>query len=231
MNQPPKRLLQDTSLDPALRGELSEFGQHCDAAPFDLNAGLARFEATAAAMPAVGASAAAGAGAAKGAAGMGVVAKLLLAGVGLSAGAGALVWGLSFEPSPPTQQMPAQIELQKPDASQLPVQPEAAVAAQKGNAAELPSHAQSADPLAAELALLRKARAALQSKQPKKALQLLRRGEARFRGGSLVQEREALRIIASFRSGKKSSARKDARAFLKAHPESPMASRMRHLLR
>ena len=78
--------------------------------------------------------------------------------------------------------------------------------------------------LVRERELVDAARAALSKGHPDETLRLLREHETRFGAGQLVQEREALFVVAYARSGKKDIARVRLAAFRKAHPTSPMLS-------
>ena len=70
------------------------------------------------------------------------------------------------------------------------------------------------------------ARALLRSGQSLAALHQLDQARARFPGGMLGQEREALAIEALSQSGQRAAARERAAAFLRAYPSSPHATRM-----
>lgn len=69
------------------------------------------------------------------------------------------------------------------------------------------------------------ARAALRRGDAGGALSMLEQIRAKFPGGVLVQEREALSIEALARSGRKADAAARAAAFVKAYPTSPLAAR------
>jgi len=93
--------------------------------------------------------------------------------------------------------------------------------------AEPPAEARADTGLAAEIALLDEVRGAIATGDPSRALALLdRHGRS---NGSLVHEALALRIEALVASGDEEGARRTARAFLAAHPTSPLASRIRTL--
>lgn len=248
MNQDPKRLL----LDPEMGAQLQQFDQHCEGQPFDLNAGLARFEAAIAAAPvgiaagtSAGSSATAELGAAVGnssgtatgiaaamgtapgaAAGSSGAAALVglkgLLAAGALAGAGALAWNFWPVASSPSTE-PATVPSQATSVEPSPAQPEALN--EDSTSVKL-----APDPLQAELALVKKARQALAQDQAAKALTLLQDSQAKFANGALVPEREALLIIALHQSGQVRNARSKARRFLIKHPQSPMSNRVRQVL-
>jgi hypothetical protein len=80
--------------------------------------------------------------------------------------------------------------------------------------------------LAQESALLERARRALQSGNPKQALQTLSTASQRFPNGVLTQEREALWIEAMSAVGRTQEASDRARAFQRDYPDSPLADRV-----
>jgi hypothetical protein len=80
------------------------------------------------------------------------------------------------------------------------------------------------DPLAAETRRLREAHGALQSGDPKKALVLLDEPQ----GGQLGQERAAARVLALCQLGRGEEAEAARAAFLREHPRSPLADRVRN---
>ena len=53
-------------------------------------------------------------------------------------------------------------------------------------------------------------------------MKLLREHEARFGGGQLGEERDALLVLALARTGQPAQARDKLRAFRVAHPKSPL---------
>lgn len=230
MNQDPKRLL----LDPEVGDQLKQFDQQCQHQPFDLQAGLARFEAAAAAAPtaAAAASTTAGLGSAAGAAGSKLATsgagalfglKGLLA-AGALAGAGALAW--TFWPLSPS----APVDAPEMPSSAAPAQALPAPPVQPPSSEGTTSVKLKPDPLQAELTLVKKARQALAKHQARKALTLLQDSQETFANGALVPEREALLIIALHQSGQVRKARSRARRFLSKHPQSPMTNRIRQVL-
>jgi hypothetical protein len=85
----------------------------------------------------------------------------------------------------------------------------------------------SASPLAAELSALDTARAALAAGNPTAALSGLDAYAHNFPHGKLSLEAEVLRIDALAKSGQVAAAQKRAQAFMKRHPDSMLASRVR----
>jgi hypothetical protein len=83
--------------------------------------------------------------------------------------------------------------------------------------------------LAEEAKLLADAQRSLQRGDASSALETLARARAAHPNGMLGQEREALTIEALFRSGQRATASAAAEAFMKAHPDSPLAARVRTL--
>ena len=77
-----------------------------------------------------------------------------------------------------------------------------------------------------ERAMLEEARDALRRGDAAGALHKLEQARARFPGGVLVQEREALAIEALSRTGQRAAASARAAAFLSAYPTSPHATRL-----
>jgi hypothetical protein len=82
-------------------------------------------------------------------------------------------------------------------------------------------------PLTAELAALDAARTSLSRSDPKAALVALDGYSHDFPRGRLKLEAEVLRIGALAKSGQTDSARKRAEVFLRRHPDSVLASRVR----
>ena len=81
--------------------------------------------------------------------------------------------------------------------------------------------------LAAELDLLRRARAAIDAGDGDAALALLGEHARMFAGGQLQQDRDILRVEALCAEGDATRARAAAAAFLRDHPGSPHAARVR----
>jgi len=87
--------------------------------------------------------------------------------------------------------------------------------------------ASSATTLAEEGRLLAKAHQLIQSGQGQQALEILRMSESRYPRSVLSQEREVLTIEALGATGASSAARARAERFLKRHPNSPHAARLK----
>jgi hypothetical protein len=102
----------------------------------------------------------------------------------------------------------------------MPAAPSRAVAAARGSTSDARD----------ESHLVGVARDELRSGRATEALRLLQQAQARFPGGILTQEREALSIEALVQSGQRSVAADRARAFLREHPESPHAGRVRAIV-
>jgi hypothetical protein len=100
------------------------------------------------------------------------------------------------------------------------------VAPSPGTARTEPKPA-SAPPLAAEIAALDAARTSLSRSEPKAALVALDAYARNFPRGKLRSEAEVLRIGALAKSGQTDAARKRAETFLRHHPDSVLASRVR----
>jgi hypothetical protein len=84
--------------------------------------------------------------------------------------------------------------------------------------------------LAQELTLIEKARAELEQSSPRRALVTLDEYARSFPGGALLEESELLRVSALEADGDHLEAVAAARAFLVAHPRSPLAARARTFL-
>ena len=80
--------------------------------------------------------------------------------------------------------------------------------------------------LTAELRSLEAVQSTLRSGSASAALKAIRAHRKTFAKGSLHQEAEALEIIARCKAGQHERGRRDARAFLDAHPGSALASRV-----
>ena len=85
--------------------------------------------------------------------------------------------------------------------------------------------------LSEEIALLDRARAALQSRAPDRALSLLAQHADRFAHPALGPEAEVLRIEALVQNRDLPAAKTLAKRFLSAHPHSPLADRVTKLAR
>jgi hypothetical protein len=91
--------------------------------------------------------------------------------------------------------------------------------------------ASAASPLAAETAALDAARAALRSHRPADALRALDSYDAKFPRGVLAPEAMVMRIEALVGVGDRAGAQRLADTFLAAWPNSPLAARVRALVR
>ncbi|MBA3545749.1 MAG: hypothetical protein H0T76_04630, partial [Nannocystis sp.] len=85
--------------------------------------------------------------------------------------------------------------------------------------------------LAAEVALLRQARAALDDNDPEAALRALGEHANDFRTGQMLQDRQRLRIEALCALGHHEAARAEAETFLRTYPDSTHTARVRTLCR
>jgi hypothetical protein len=84
------------------------------------------------------------------------------------------------------------------------------------------------DALAGEMGALRDAHGALQGGDPARALSLLDAQSATYAGGQLREERDAARVTALCKLGKKDEARAAAARFLSENPRSVLADRVRN---
>ncbi len=119
--------------------------------------------------------------------------------------------------------------LADPGAVPVPVVDESALPTESA-LPSAPVNAPRAEPkaaLAAELSALDSVRARLNAGQPKAALSSLDAYSRTFPRGRLGLEAEVLRIDALAKSGQTASARSRAEAFIKRHPDSVLASRVR----
>jgi hypothetical protein len=81
-----------------------------------------------------------------------------------------------------------------------------------------------------EMALLMQAKQALAS-DPGQALTLALAGEQQFRGDSMFrEERQHVLVLALIKLGRVDEAEQRAQPFLRAHPDSPFARRIRNAL-
>ena len=213
--KPPTRLLDDPSIDPTLRGALES--EALREVPFDLTAGLAELKSSIAT-----GSAAKAAGAA------GIKLKLIAGGGGLAVAA---LVGYSIarsDPPPPplpSPKEPAPVVAAPPPVVTAPPAPTIEPSA----AAPTPSAAPKLDRrarLAEEVKHLGEVRRLLAS-NPAAAAAKADEGHAKFNGGMLYQEREAVAISALARAGRGGEARTRAGAFLKRFPTSPLADQVR----
>jgi outer membrane protein assembly factor BamD (BamD/ComL family) len=78
-----------------------------------------------------------------------------------------------------------------------------------------------------EVSILRAANAELESGRPERALSLFDEHLRRFPSGALNEEREAGRILALCKAGRVDESREARSRFLREHPSSPQAARVR----
>ena len=118
-----------------------------------------------------------------------------------------------------------QVEARAPDPASSSLKPSIAIPPVG------PSAASSAAPdtLIAEAALIERASSAVRHRNGTLALGALRDYQSRFPRGRLYPEATVLEVEALLLLGQRDSARDIARRFLKAHPESPSAKRLRSL--
>ena len=134
---------------------------------------------------------------------------------------------------PVLQPPPAAVAALPPEALPLEAVPVEALPLEASNAAAVASaaHAEpkppAAAPLSDELAALDAARTSLSHSDPGAALTALDAYTRNFPRGRLGLEAEVLRISALAKSGQTDAARKRAEAFLRGHPGSVLASRVR----
>jgi hypothetical protein len=121
-------------------------------------------------------------------------------------------------PAPRTPEPPAPEPLVEPPVRATPVAP------------RVEPKSSSASALAAELGALDAARSRLAAGDAQGALSLLDDHARIYPRGRLVLEAEVLRIDALAKSGQMSAAKRRAEAFLKRHPNSVLASRVRTYL-
>jgi hypothetical protein len=93
--------------------------------------------------------------------------------------------------------------------------------------AEAPAAAMHAATLSAELGALDRARLSLAGGDARRALDALDTYDRRFPAGRLQLEAEVLRIDALAKLGRKDAARQHAEMFLRRHPNSVLATRVR----
>ena len=86
------------------------------------------------------------------------------------------------------------------------------------------------DLLSLESRMLTEARAELRAGDPRAALQTLERLRVRSPKGVLMQEREVLNVQILSALGDNAAAKRKAKEFLDAHPESPHAAQLRRLV-
>ncbi|MCC6215598.1 MAG: hypothetical protein IT376_12100 [Polyangiaceae bacterium] len=232
----PRRLLDDPEVDAALREALRREAA-APAPPLDVPAALARFRQAAGA-PGVPSAPAAGAAKAVWLAAGGAA---LGAAVWLVASRGASPAAPPLSAPPPSGVGDAALaataaDRAAPPASALAREPgtDAAPSPREAAASSAPTPLTAAPPVASDraarlaeevrqLAELRR----LATSDPAAAVRAADEGHARFRGGQLYPEREAVAILALARAGRVAEARPRAARFLQAFPRSPLADPVR----
>ncbi|MES1174414.1 MAG: hypothetical protein ABUL62_08790 [Myxococcales bacterium] len=127
-------------------------------------------------------------------------------------------------PAPSVQPQPAPVVAKDPEPAPVAADapsPSAPVSAQRVEPKT------GAPALSAELSALDAARSSLSARDPKSALTALDAYARNFPHGKLAIEAEVLRIDALAKSGQTAAARSRAEAFIKRHPDSVLASRVR----
>lgn len=109
---------------------------------------------------------------------------------------------------------------------ETPPEPTPAVLARSGDAKARPAPSSR---LREETVAVLEARAALRAGNAARSLALLEQARLRYPRGALGQEREALTIQALAQSGARPEAERRARAFLRAHPQSPYVADVRRI--
>lgn len=111
----------------------------------------------------------------------------------------------------------------------VPPEPPAAREASQASATVLDSPVDDGR-LSLELRMIERASAALRAGDATRAMSILHSHERAYPDGSLRVEREALLALASCAAGDASAARSRAQQFLRAHPASPLVSRVQRAL-
>lgn len=163
------------------------------------------------------------------------LAAALGAATGLAVFGGALVLQSSEDPAPPAPAIsapapapaPSSGPLAAPPAAIAPLPPVSAAPATTG-VRQRPAPDAATDSLAAELELLRRARA---SADPERGLALIDEHARRFPKGMLGIERELSAIELLERAGRRSEARSRAEALAGRVRQTPYSERVEHLLR
>ena len=155
-----------------------------------------------------------------------VVAGVLLLGMGIAIGA---VWdplhrGSSPSPSP-VAAVPVAVATATADAAPVVPAPSSTAAAPSASAATTAQ-----DDAAAERALMGKAADALAAGDTAAALAAVEEHARRFRGGRLVEDREATWIAALLRAGRSAEAREHVERFARAYPNSARLPEMRRVI-
>lgn len=248
MSRDPSRLFENPDLPGELREALHEMAE-VPPQPYDTAAGLARFQQTLGSggeptetPPENGSpdpSAAGQGGAASSGVGLGKIAAVGVASLGAAGVIVGLALGGGDTSEPPRATVPV-AQSATPAKSRTPapetpavedvpvITPEALPTAEAPDSAP-PKHApaKSKDQLYREelehLAQLRRVAAT----RPAEAVRMADQGHARFAGGMLYQEREAIAIRSLARAGRSAQARARAQRFLDRFPKSPFSEQIR----
>ena len=160
--------------------------------------------------------------------------KIALVAVGgLALGSG--YWALRSPSPSPSTEAHAPVAPVTPAVPPLPVAPNEVVAPapEEAPAEDAPSpklEPRRLDALKAESALLTNARAQLRGGNPAAAQASLDRLQAQFPRGTLMQEREVLGIEVLYARGNVEGAKRRAKAFVKAYPNSPHSAKLSRFL-
>jgi hypothetical protein len=216
MSGEPKRLVEDPGVPLLLREDLRMAAEAVPAG-FDVDAGLERLQATlsgAMVGPAATAASTSATGMAFNSWGMWGALAVVVAAIGATLGS----WLVASDRSAST---PSSLDVTAPPGS--PDTPQAL-------APPSPAGGEAQDLLRREIALVAQARALLET-QPAETLALLERARAEIHPGVLGEEREALMVLALHRLDRTAEARTRGQLFLRQHPESPFAERVRAAIR
>jgi hypothetical protein len=116
-----------------------------------------------------------------------------------------------------------------PAAGNAPLAAAAPPAAPAATTAARPGGAPAPVSIAEEVALVDRARHALRQGRAGEAFDTLSLYQSRWPNGVLATEVLVLRVEAQLRLGQRTSAQRDARAFVAVHPQSRYATRLREL--
>jgi hypothetical protein len=181
------------------------------------------------------------AGAAAG--GKAIAVKLLVAALIGSTGIVAIARWMQNEPAPPPPAIVAPvIEQPAPAIAEAKIEPpppvepqlapeEPAKTPRRAPVAKTKEPVKRTPTLDEEVALVDRARTAINAKDPAAALAAIREHRAIFSGGALVPEADALEIEATFAAGDRERASALKKAFDQKHPSSVLRGRLERLLR
>jgi hypothetical protein len=141
---------------------------------------------------------------------------------------------IAVEPAPPARALPATPPVVEPELGAPRREPATAPARRAARSREprpaVPAAPAASDDTLTQLAELRAVRAALVAGATQRALSLLDAFGARYPGSPLAEEASVLRIDALADQGRRADALALAQAFLRAHPHSAYAQRLRSKL-